>query len=178
MAGSAAMTIYADNHFFPVHVDGMGRSEQWEVFLFGVKTIKEDRDCSEVLPRSVSPPGIWGVGFGSSPYLATDYTIYGLCLPSERCLGMSMYLVDPVSSGKYCGTCVSTAPAADPAVMSFTVLFLEAPSLPLQLSGLRALLRQTALYPGLQCAAWVFTSGCRGDGCFTPGGAYDSLWTA
>ena len=76
-------TIYADNYFFPVQVVGKGRSEQWEVFLFGVKTIKVDRDCSEVLPRSVSPPGIWGVGFGSSPYLATDYTIYGYaCLLS------------------------------------------------------------------------------------------------
>ena len=34
---------------------------------------------------------------------------------------MSMDLADPVSSGKYCGTCVSTAPAVEPAVMSFTV---------------------------------------------------------
>ena len=77
-------SICADNYFFPVQVEGKGRSEQWEVFLFGDKTIKVDRDSSEVLPRSVSPPGIWGVGFGSSPYLATDYTIYGLFLPSER----------------------------------------------------------------------------------------------
>ena len=120
------------------------------MFLYGDKTIKVDRAISVVLLRCVPPPGSCGVGFGSSPYLATDYTIYELCLPSARCMGMSMDLVDPVSSGKYCGTFVSTVPAADPAVLSFTVLFFfffsEAPSLPLQLSGSRALLRQTALY--------------------------------
>ena len=36
-------------------------------------------------------------------------------------MGMSMYLADPVSSGKYSGTCVSTAPAVEPVAMSFTV---------------------------------------------------------
>ena len=36
--------------------------------------------------------------FGSS-----SHTIYELCLPSERGMGMSMILVVPVSSGKYCG---------------------------------------------------------------------------
>ena len=81
---SSNVSICVDNYFFPVQVEGMGRSEQWEVFLFGDKTIMVDRDSSEVLPRGVSPPGIWGVGFGSSPYLATDYTIYELCLPFER----------------------------------------------------------------------------------------------
>ena len=44
----------------------------------------------EVLPKGVPPPGLGGVGFGSSPYLATDHTIYVLCLPSERGMGMSM----------------------------------------------------------------------------------------
>ena len=34
-------------------------------------TIKVDRDSVEVLPRGVPPPGIGGVGFGSSPNLAT-----------------------------------------------------------------------------------------------------------
>ena len=34
---------------------------------------------------------------------------------------MHMNLADPVSSGKYSGTSVSTAPAVAPAAMSFTV---------------------------------------------------------
>ena len=159
-------------HLLPVLFAGLCRSAKWELYLYGDKTIKVDRDCSEVLPRSVSPPGIWGVGFGSSPYLATDYTIYGLCLPSERCLGMSMDLVDPVSSGMYCGTCVSMAPAADPAVMSFTVLFYVATAA----VGITCFASADCTVSRLQCAAWVFTSGCRGDGSFTPEGAYDSLW--
>ena len=111
---SSNYTICADNYFFPVQVEGKGRSEQWEVFLFCDKTIKVDRDSSEVLPRSVSPPGIWGVGVGSSPYLATDYTIYELCLPSER--GMNEHgsgrsslerevLRDVRVHGSSCGTC-------------------------------------------------------------------------
>ena len=60
-----------------------------------------DRDSAEVLPMGVPPPGIGGVGFGSSPNLATDHTIYELCLPFERGMGMSMDLADPVSSGKH-----------------------------------------------------------------------------
>ena len=73
--------ICADNYiYFRFKLKGKGRSEQWEVFLYGDKTIKVDRDSSEVLPRGVPPPGICGVGFGSSPYLATEYTIYELCL--------------------------------------------------------------------------------------------------
>ena len=124
--------ICADNHnYFWFKLKGKGRSEMWE--LYGGKTIKVDRDSAEVLPRGVPPPGIGGVGFGSSPNLATDHTIYELCLPSERDMGMSMNLADPDSSGKYSGTCESTAPVAEPTAMSFTVL-LEAPSLPLQLS--------------------------------------------
>ena len=93
-----------------------------------------DRDSAEVLPRGVPPPGIGGVGFGSSPNLATDHTIYELCLPSERGLGMCMDLADPVSSGKYSGTCVSTAPVVELTVISFTALWLVVPSMPLQLS--------------------------------------------
>ena len=49
--------------------------------LYGVKTIKVDRDSAEVLPRGI--PSIGGVDFGSSPDLATDHTIYDLGLPSE-----------------------------------------------------------------------------------------------
>ena len=112
----------ADNYnYFRFKLKGKWRSEMWEVYLYGGKTIKVDRDCAEVLPRGVPPPGIGGVGFGSSPNLATDHTIYELCLPSERGMGMSMNLADPVSSGKYSGTCESTAPVAEPTAMSFTV---------------------------------------------------------
>ena len=38
------------------------------------------RCCSWTVP----PPGVGGVGFGSSPYLDTKHTFYELCLPSER----------------------------------------------------------------------------------------------
>ena len=62
---------------------GKGRSEQWEVYLYGDKTTKVDRDSAEGLPRGVPPPGTCGVDFGSSPNLATDHTIYELCLPSD-----------------------------------------------------------------------------------------------
>ena len=72
--------------------------------LYGDQTIKVDRDSVEVLPRGVPPLGIDGVGFGPSPNLATDHTIYELCLPSERGMGMSMNRADLVSSGKYSGT--------------------------------------------------------------------------
>ena len=75
------------------------------------------RCCSLTVP----PPGIGGVGFGPSPNLDTKHTIYELCLPSERGFGMSMDLADPVSSGKFSGTFVFTAPVAEPTVMSFTV---------------------------------------------------------
>ena len=43
------------------------------------------RCCSWTVP----PPGIGGVGFGPSPNLDTKHTIYELCLPIERGLGMS-----------------------------------------------------------------------------------------
>ena len=50
-----------------------------------------------------------------------SHTFYELCLSSVRGMGMCMSLAVPVSSGKFCGTCVSTAPAVEPAAMSFTV---------------------------------------------------------
>ena len=91
------------------------RSEKWELYLYGVMTIKVDRDSVEVLPWGVPPPRFFTqLGNGS-------HTIYVLCLPSERGMGMSMHLAVPVSSGKYSGTSVSTAPAVEPAAMSFTV---------------------------------------------------------
>ena len=69
--------ICADNHNYSrFKLEGKGRSEMWEVYLYGGKTIKVDRDRAELLSRGVLPPGIGGVGFGSSPNLATDHTIY------------------------------------------------------------------------------------------------------
>ena len=91
------------------------------MYLYGDKTIKVDRDSAEVLSRGVLPLGIGGVGVGPSLDLATDHTIYELCLSSERGMGMSMNLADPVSSGKYSLTCVSAAPVAEPTEMSFEV---------------------------------------------------------
>ena len=75
----------------------------------------------DVLPKGVPPPGIGGVGFGPSPNLATDHTIYELCPPSERDMGMSMNLADLVSSGKDSGMCVSTGPVAEPTVMTLAI---------------------------------------------------------
>ena len=83
--------ICADNYFyFRFKLNGKGRSEQWEVFLYCDKTIKVDRDSAEVLPWGVPLPDIGGVGFGSSPNFDTKHTIYELCLPSERgCVSLS-----------------------------------------------------------------------------------------
>ena len=75
----------------------------------------------EVLPTGVPPPGIGGVGFGSSHNLAMDHIICELCLSSERGMGISMDLADPVSRGKYSGMCVSTGPVAESTVMSLAV---------------------------------------------------------
>ena len=91
------------------------RSVKWEVYLFGDMTIKVDRDGVEVLPWGVPPPRFFTLlGNGS-------HSIFGFCLPSERDMGMSTPLAVPVSSGKFGGMCVSTAPALEHAALSFTV---------------------------------------------------------
>ena len=170
--------ICADNYIY-FRFKLKGRSVQWEVFLYGDKTIKVDRDSAEVLPRGVPPPGIGGVGFGSSPNLATDHTIYELCLPSVRGMGMSMNLADPVSSGKYSGTCVSTAPAAVPAAMSFTVPLTGSTIDANAAVGIRCSASADctdSATPMCSAGACVAMS-CDG-GSFTPDGAYDSLWVA
>ena len=85
-----------------------------EVFLYGDITIKVDRGRVEVLPRDVPPPWFFTqLGNGS-------HTIFELCLLFERGMGMNMPLTVPVSSGKFSGTCVSTAPALEHAVLSFS----------------------------------------------------------
>ena len=81
--------------YFRFKLKGKGLCEQWEVFLYGDKTIMVYHDYVVVLPWGVPLPDIGGVGFGSSPYLGTKHTIYELCLPSERgcpfgvCVAMS-----------------------------------------------------------------------------------------
>ena len=66
-----------------------------------------------LLCMSGGVPQVQFLGNGDMPF--------GLCLPSECGLGMSMDFVDPASSGKYSWTFVSTAPVAELFVMSFTV---------------------------------------------------------
>ena len=78
-----------------------GRSEKWELFLYGDMTIKVDCASVEVLPRGV-PPSWFFTLLGNRPH-----STFELCLPSERGMGMSMLLAVPVSSGKSSGTCVS-----------------------------------------------------------------------
>ena len=73
----------------------------------------------EVLHTGVPPPGIGGVGFGSSPNLAMDHIICELCPPSERGMGLSTNLAYPVSSKKYSGTCVSCGTCRDVVHSSF-----------------------------------------------------------
>ena len=50
----------------------------------------EDRRSYRCCSWTVPPPGIGGVSFGPSPFLDTKHTIYELCLPILRGLGMSM----------------------------------------------------------------------------------------
>ena len=76
-------------------------------------------------------------------------------------MGMSMPLAVPVSSGKFGEMCVSTAPALYMPRCPSQSLWLEAPSLPLQLSFSSALRWQTALALRLHCAAQVLASPCR-----------------
>ena len=130
----------------------MCRSEKWELYLYGDETIKVDRDSVEVLPRGVSPPWHF-TQLGNGPH-----TIYGLCLPSERGIGMSIHLAVPVSSGKVQWDVRVHGSAVEPDAMSFTVFWQESPSLLLQLSCPRALRRQTALSSRLLCAALVLLS--------------------
>ena len=129
----------------------MCRSEKWELYLYGDYTIKVDRDSVEVLPWGGPPPWFF-TQFGNG-----SHTIYVLCLPSERGMGMSMYLAVPVSSGMYSGTCLSTAPA---------VYLPRCPSQSRDLKHHRclsavvstALRRQTALTLRFLCAARVLAS--------------------
>ena len=47
----------ADNYIYSrFKLKDKCRSEKWEVYLFGDKTIKVERDSVEVLPRGVPPP--------------------------------------------------------------------------------------------------------------------------
>ena len=92
-------TICADNYFFPVQVDGKCRSEKWELYLFGDMSIKVDRGIVGSVAQGVC------LRLGSSPNLATYHTpsMCCACLLSVAWV-MSIFLADPVSSGKYSGT--------------------------------------------------------------------------
>ena len=107
--------ICADNFLFSrFKLKDQCRSEKWEVYLFGVMTIKVDRDSVEVLPRGV-PPSWFFTLLGNRPH-----SFYELCLPSERGMGMSMPLAVPVLSGSTAGCACPRLPVAH-AAMSFTV---------------------------------------------------------
>ena len=99
----------------------------------------------------------------------TKHTIYELCLPSERGFGMCMDLADLVSSGKYSGTCVFTAPVAEPTVVSYTV--------PLVGCTIVAI---ATIVTSCSSAALFFEGVCVamscGGGFLTPDGTYDSFW--
>ena len=106
-----------------------------------------------------------------------QHTIFELCLPSERGFGMCMDLADPVSSGKYSGTFVFTAPVAEPTLMSFTV--------PLNGSTIVATATVVTSHSSsadcfdsaapLCCGSVCVAMSCGGGG-FTRDGAYDSVW--
>ena len=101
---SSNADICADNYIFSwFKLKDLCHSVKWELYLYGDMTIKVDRDSVDVLPRGVPPPRFF-IQLGNR-----SRTIYGLCLPSERGMGMSMPLAVPVSSGKYSGMSVSTA---------------------------------------------------------------------
>ena len=98
----AAMSCYdvlcADNYNYSwFKLTDKCRSEKWELYLYGDMTIKVDRDHVDVLTRGVPPPRFFiQLGNGS-------HTLYVLCLPSGRGMGMSMPLAVPVSSGSIAG---------------------------------------------------------------------------
>ena len=96
--------ICADNYYYTrFKLTDICRSVKWELYLYGDMTIKVDRASVDVLPRGVPPPRFF-IQLGNR-----SHTIYGLCLPSERGMGMSMPLAVPVSSRMFSGTSVSTA---------------------------------------------------------------------
>ena len=88
-----------------------------------------------------------------------------------------MNLVLPVSSGKYCGTCVSTAPAVEPDVLSFTVS-LTGSTIDVIAAVVSTCSASTDCTDSLvsTCSGSVCIAMPCGGGSFTPDGAYDSLW--
>ena len=98
------------------------------------------------------------------------HNIYELCLPSERGFGMCMDLADPVSSGKYSGTFVFTAPVAEPTVVSFTVLLNG-----WTIAATATVVISCSTSADMCCGSVCVAMSC-GGGFFTPDGAYDSVW--
>ena len=106
------------------------------------------------LPRGMPPPRFFTLlGNGS-------HSIFVLCLPSERGMGLSMPLAVPVSSGMFSGRSCPRLQLWNLPRCPSQSLWQEAPSMLLQLSCPRALRRQTALTLRLLCAARVLVSPC------------------
>ena len=107
-------------------------------------------------------------------------------------MGMSMNLADPVSSGKYSGTYVSTAPVAEPTVVSFVVPSLGSVIIATAVTTDTVVTEVTAVSTTkvTTCSSWndckdsatpmCSNSKCVamscGGGSFSPDGAYDSVW--
>ena len=73
--GSALEEICADNYNdFQFNLKGNRRSEKWQIYLYGDKSMVFKRQGVEVLSRGVPLPGIGDVGFDSSHNLDTKHT--------------------------------------------------------------------------------------------------------
>ena len=84
---------------------------------------------------------------------------------------------DPVSNGEYSGTCVSTAPVAEPTVMLFTVPLSDsiiAATATAVTTCLSSADCSDSAAPMCSVNVCVAMSCCGGS--FSPDGAYDSLW--
>ena len=90
--GTSGKEVCADDYnYFQFELEDKDRCEKCEVSSYGDKITRVECESAGVLPRGVSPPGVGGIGFGSSPNLTTDHTIQELRLPSERDMGASIW---------------------------------------------------------------------------------------
>ena len=96
--------ISADKYnYVRFKLNGSGRSKKWETYLYGDQTMVVKRQNVEVLSCGVVPPGIGGVGSGTSPNLGTiTRSTSCVCCPNEPGMDVSMHLADP-DSGDGCG---------------------------------------------------------------------------
>ena len=103
------------------------------------------------------------------PSWCADTSIFARIALSLSVAGTFVFIA-VVSFEIYSGMCVSTAPVAEPTVMSFTV----------PLNGWTIVGHyyccDLVLFVGRCLATGVFASRCRLVVVFSPGGAYDSVW--